>query len=256
MGGSLAVESAPGRGSRFWFSVPLVAADADGVAGHERETGVAIDARLAPGESLTALVVDDSPANRHILAGLLESAGVRVITAAGGLEAIGLARAHAPQVIFMDLKMDDLDGLEATRRLRHDPATAAIPVIAVTASALGDVRQTARDAGCVDCLTKPVRVQLLFAMLQTHLGVRFVGGRDEPAASGQAFADFDRRSETATRLRNAMAMGDVGEIQRIAQDLMAGDPAQAAVGERIARLATHFDFDGLGELADSLATSR
>ena len=81
----------------------------------------------------------------------------------------------------MDLKMDDLDGLEATRRLARDPATAAIPVIAVTASAFGNGRQTARDAGCVDYLSKPVRAQLLFGMLQTHLGVRFVSGGDQPA---------------------------------------------------------------------------
>ena len=74
-----------------------------------------LDARLAPGQELTALVVDDSTANRHILASLLESAGVRVITASGGFEAIERARDHLPQVVFMDLKMNDLDGLEATR---------------------------------------------------------------------------------------------------------------------------------------------
>ena len=141
MGGDLKVESVLGEGSRFWFTLPLV-------QGHEErrvrqitdvETAVPpLDARLAPGERLTALVVDDSTANRHILAGLLESAGVSVITAAGGLEAIELARAHRPEIVFMDLKMNDLDGLEATRRLAQDPATATIPVIAVTASAFGE----------------------------------------------------------------------------------------------------------------------
>ena len=64
--------------------------------------------------------------------------------------------------------------------------------------------------------------------------------------------DVDRRAEIAARLREAVALGDVSEIQALAQDLIAGDVASAAVGERISRLAMKFDFDGLGKLADSL----
>jgi CheY-like chemotaxis protein len=79
----------------------------------------------------------------------------------------------------MDLRMSDLDGLEATRRLRADPATAAIPVVAVTANALGDTRQAAFDAGCVGYLPKPIRAEAVFAALQSHLAVQF--GSDEPA---------------------------------------------------------------------------
>ena len=126
------------------------------------------------------MVVDDTTANRHIVASLLESAGVRVITAADGLEAIERAHAHRPHIIFMDLKMSGLDGLEATRRLTRDPATSAIPIVAVTASALGNSRQRAREAGCVDYLAKPVRAQQLFGMLQTHLGARFVSDDARP----------------------------------------------------------------------------
>ncbi|HVH29684.1 MAG TPA: PAS domain S-box protein [Vicinamibacterales bacterium] len=254
MGGDLKVDSVLGEGSRFWFTLPLVQGrQAARSTRQDAETAVPpLDARLAPGQALTAMVVDDSTANRHILASLLESAGVAVITAAGGLEAIELARAHRPQVVFMDLKMNDLDGLEATRRLARDPATATIPVIAVTASALGDVRKTARDAGCVDYLSKPVRAQLLFGMLQTHLGMRFVSGRDQPAPRGASVTGVDRHVEIGTRLRNAVTLGDVSDIQALAQHLMQGDAAEAALGERITRLAINFDFAGLGELADSL----
>jgi PAS domain S-box-containing protein len=255
MGGTLTVESVLGEGSRFWFTLPFgqgrPAARSEQL---EREAAMpSLHARLAPDETLTALVVDDSTANRHILAGLLESAGVHVITAAGGLEAIELARAHRPGIIFMDLKMNDLDGLEATRRLARDPATAAIPVIAVTASAFGNVRQTARDAGCVDYLSKPVRAQLLFGMLQEHAGVRLVSGSDRQAPRDGRAIDLDRRIEVATRLRSAVALGDVSDIQELAQHLMNGDSAEVAVGERINRLAMNFDFGALGELADSLA---
>jgi PAS domain S-box-containing protein len=254
MQGTLQVDSVPGKGSRFFFSLPLVAVgDGDEPGGGMELTGPPLDARLAPDQELTALVVDDSTANRRILASLLESAGVRVITAAGGLEAIRLARTHRPEVIFMDLKMSDLDGLEATRRLGRDPATATIPVIAVTASALGDVRQASRDAGCVGYLSKPVRAESLFGMLQTHLNVRFVWGEEPSADVDARLADAERHAGIAARLRDALALGDVGDIQRLAQDLMAGSDADAACGQRISRLVTNFDFDGLGELAEWLA---
>ena len=111
-----------------------------------------------------------------------------------------------------------------------------------------------REAGCVDYLAKPVRAQSLFAMLQTHLGVQFVSSSDPPAARDPGVTDSDRRVRIATRLRNAVALGDVSDIQELAQNLMEGDLAEAAVGERIKRLAMNFDFEALGELADSLAT--
>jgi CheY-like chemotaxis protein len=151
--------------------------------------------------------------------------------------------------------MNDLDGLEATRRLARDPATATIPVVAVTASALGDIRQAARDAGCIDYLSKPIRVQSLFAMLHSHLGVQFVGGSDQAAPTEPGAIDLDRRVAVATRLRNAVALGDMNDIQELAEALLQGDTAAAGVGERITRLAMDFDFGGLSELADSLATS-
>jgi PAS domain S-box-containing protein len=254
LGGELRVDSVLGEGSHFWFLLPLVHAG-PGSRLDRREVDEALpalDARLAPGQSISAMVVDDSTANRHILASLLESAGIRVVTASGGLEAIERARADRPQIIFMDLKMNDLDGFEATKRIARDPATAAIPVVAVTASALGNSSQRARQAGCVDYLSKPVRVELLFAMLQNHAGARFVSERAPLPARGADLNRFDRGAEVGARLRGAIALGDVGDIQDLARHLLSGSAAEAAIGDRIQRLVAHFDFDGLRELVDSL----
>src|SRR5690606_34677882 len=133
------------------------------------------------------------------------------------------------------------DGLEATRRLARDPETSSIPVVAVTASALGDVRQSARDAGCVDYLSKPVRAQLLFATLQTHLGAQFVSAGDQPLHDTDGQLDAVRRAELAARLRSAIAIGDVGAIQALAKSLAAGSPPEAVIADRIGRLASGFD---------------
>ena len=216
-------------------------------------TDPTLDARLAPGEQLTALVVDDSTVNRRILAACSKAPASASLPPRAGLEAIELARAHRPDVVFMDLKMSDLDGLEATRRLKADPATAAIPVIAVTASTAGDKRQAARDAGCVDYLVKPVRAELVFGALQAHAGARFVRGSDMDISTGALDGlKARRRADLAARLRQAMDIGDVSELQALARELAGADPLEAALGQRIARLVSIFDFEGLRDLAAAL----
>jgi PAS domain S-box-containing protein len=254
MGGELQVSSEPGIGSRFYFDLPLVVAQVSPApAGEHEAPEIVLDSRLAPGIELTALVADDSSVNRRILASLLESAGARVITAAGGLEAIELARQHKPDVILMDLRMQDLDGFEATRRLRADPVTAGIKVLAVTASAFGDVRQAAVEAGCADFVPKPVRAERLFAKLQQHLGVRFVRYEDAAgSAPDRQAADVAAIPRAvASRLREAAAIGNIEALEALAREVSTSSGPEATLGAHIARLAAAFDYDGLLALAAS-----
>jgi PAS domain S-box-containing protein len=259
MGGELQVESVPGQGSRFFFTLPLVLGKETARSGAQdvQRAAPPFDARLAEGVSVTALVVDDSTISRRILGSLLESAGVQVITAAGGRESVLLAREHHPDVIFMDLRMADVNGFEATRQLRADPATAKIPVIAVSASAFGDTRVAAMEAGCVDYLPKPVRAESLFAALAVHLNVQFVSHDAPPAVAAPVaepvVTDPARRQTIAARVREATTVGAVSDLEQLAQELSGGDPGEAALGQRIARLAANFEFSGLNELAESLA---
>jgi PAS domain S-box-containing protein len=253
MGAELNVHSVLGEGSRFFFSLPLRPLADDAASGAPLPVGQpTLDARLAPGQQLTALVVDDSTVSRRILASLLESAGLQVITATGGLEGIDLARRQHPDVIFMDVKMADLDGFSATSRLSADPATADIPVIAVTASAFGDTRQAAKDAGCVAYLPKPVRAEALFAALQTYVGAQFVRS-DVATPPDDQVAVSGRNAVLAGRLRDAVAIGDVGVLEAIAGELTGGGESDAVLGQRLKRLVSNFDFDGVRSLAASLA---
>jgi PAS domain S-box-containing protein len=255
MGGELKVESTPGHGSRFYFELPLVVADEPPplVAAEAGAEALSSDARLAPGEHLTVLVADDSSINRRILASLLESAAVRVITAAGGVEAVELSRAHRPDAILMDLRMSDLSGFEATRRIVADESTTSIPVIAVSASAWAEVRQQARDAGCVDFLPKPVKADVLFAKLQRFTGARFVS----PAAESDApplpalAPDLDVR-QLAARIRDAAAIGSVADLDALAEQLSSAGAQPGTLGRRIASLTAAFDYDALLRLAASL----
>jgi CheY-like chemotaxis protein len=101
------------------------------------------------------LVVDDSPDARTLYKEYLELCGFDVETAADGEQAVAAARATAPAIILMDLAMPGVDGWEAIRRLRADPLTFDIPIVALSGYALGEDGERARLAGADICLAKP-----------------------------------------------------------------------------------------------------
>jgi PAS domain S-box-containing protein len=253
LGGAIEVESTVGVGSRFSFTLALRPAGPDAVAARAPRAECGADARLAPGVRVRALVVDDNAVSRQVLASLLESAGVEVLTAAGGTEAVEHTRRFVPDIVFMDRRMPDLDGLEATRRIRADARSSHIPVVAVSASAFTDSPEAAREAGCVDFLAKPIRAELLFAALQRHLGVALVPAAAMSAATAPlaAFGAPADRVALGRRLRAAAALGDISAIDTLAREL-AADAATIALARQLADLKSAFDFDGLRRLADWL----
>src|SRR3712207_978904 len=102
------------------------------------------------------LVAEDTDDIRLIIRMMLENKGHRVVEAANGREAVELATSKAPDVILMDLNMPVMDGIEATRHLRHRPETSHMPIIAVTAHCGDPVwRGRAMEAGCTECVGKP-----------------------------------------------------------------------------------------------------
>lgn len=111
------------------------------------------------------LVVEDHPANLKLARLILQSAGHEVLSAETALEGIALATQQHPQVILMDVQMPGVDGLEATRRLKGASATSAIPVVALTASAMPGDEARIRQAGCDDYLTKPFRREQLLSTI-------------------------------------------------------------------------------------------
>ncbi len=104
----------------------------------------------------TILLVEDNEMNRDMLSRRLERAGYRVILAVDGPRGIAAARAESPDLVLMDMSLPEIDGWEATRHLKQDPATSGIPVIALTAHAMVSDREKALQAGCDDYDTKPI----------------------------------------------------------------------------------------------------
>jgi len=118
------------------------------------------------------LLVEDNEMNRDMLSRRLERKGFQVQIAVDGAEGVALAGSAAPDLILMDMNLPVLDGWEATRRLKAEPATQSIPVIALTAHAMTDDREKALAAGCDDYDTKPVEFARLLEKIQAQLAKR------------------------------------------------------------------------------------
>ena len=124
---------------------------------------------MAVASSTLVLLVDDSPDNRDIYVQFLTYSGLRVEEAENGHQALDKAFGLRPDVIVMDLSLPGLDGWEATRRLKQDPRTRDIPVIALTGHALAGHSKVAFDAGCDAFITKPCLPERLLEEIRAIL---------------------------------------------------------------------------------------
>ncbi len=118
----------------------------------------------------TVLLVEDNPHNRKIFSGMLTHAGFRVLEAEDGHQALAAVAAELPDIILMDLSIPGVDGWEVTRRLKSDPRSKAVPIIALTAHAMRGDEERARAAGCDHYLTKPISPKRVVEEVRKILG--------------------------------------------------------------------------------------
>ena len=115
------------------------------------------------------LLVEDNEMNRDMLTRRLERKGFEVVIAVDGQAGIDMATSSSPDIILMDLSLPVIDGWEATRKIKADPATQSIPVIALTAHAMAGDEQRALEAGCDDYDTKPIDLKRLLGKIENYI---------------------------------------------------------------------------------------
>jgi len=169
MGGETGVDSVPGAGSTFWFTARLALEDAAGA-----HLGAGLGAAPAPAsvrlDGCAVLLVEDNAFNQQVARELLEQAGAQVAVAGNGQEALDAMARRGFDCVLMDVQMPVMDGLEATRRIRQDPALKHTLVVAMTANAGTDDRARCMAAGMNEFLAKPVVPELLAATIARCLG--------------------------------------------------------------------------------------
>ena len=209
---------------------------------------------LAPGQpSFRVLVVEDRWQSRQLLVHMLARVGFEVREAATGEEAIALWERWQPQLIWMDMRMPGVSGLEAARRIKQQiadtPGSASTVIIALTASAYDEDPATARAAGCDDFVRKPIRMPEIFAKLSEHLGVKF--SYEDPQTPEQLAPTLEpgaligQRVEWLMALHRASVQADLEEILGLLESIRADAPELAAA---LTGLARRFTYDRIIEL--------
>lgn len=191
MGGAIGVESAEGAGSTFWFELSFDRASEDDVRTvtlAEAPTALPVGKRLA---GARLLVVDDSRLNQYLFRRIFEREGAVVEVAGNGLEALDVL-AREPEgfsAVLMDTQMPELDGLEATRRLRRDPALASLPVIACSAGVYSEDRAKVRACGANGFVVKPVDIEQLVTTMAHWALPNVLPSRAAPTAATRAMPE-------------------------------------------------------------------
>jgi two-component system sensor histidine kinase/response regulator len=198
MGGEVGVHSAPGAGATFWFTARL-GVSPRGLPEVINEVNAAAAALLDSTRSSAAmqalkdariLLVEDNTFNQQIALEMLEEAGSSVCLANNGAEALDLLHQADFDCVLMDVQMPLMDGLEATRRIRADPALAATRVLAMTATATKDDRERCLQAGMDDFIAKPIQPALMYQKIASWLPERPAGATADAAARPAGRAAF------------------------------------------------------------------
>jgi signal transduction histidine kinase/CheY-like chemotaxis protein len=232
MGGAIELKSIPGKGSRFRAEIPLEVV-------HQEEKKLPEATRkvvgLEPGQpEWRILIVEDHEESRAILERMLGDVGLKVRTAGNGAVAVELFEEWRPHLIFMDLRMPVMDGIEATKHIRNLPDGAEVKIAAMTASAFESERERVLASGMQHFIRKPYRPQEVFDCLASHLGLRYQFAQ-EPTSAPTQLSNRTRTESLAAvpeELRKELADAVVSlNHQRVAAVIVKVADADAALAE-------------------------
>ncbi len=269
MNGRITVDSRAGVGSTFKITLR----DVDVLLSEIPVTEEKIfDIENITFEKAKILVADDVESNRDMLNELLSRVNLDVLTAENGQEAVLMAGEYQPDIILMDIRMPVMDGIEATKRLKNNPKTWDIPIIAVTASSTAHDKSEILAEGLDGYLTKPVKLNALFEELTRYLDYTEKNKCSERDNQPKYIAhdDIEKLPELVSTLRTeilpclhdlqgAMIMGDIKEFGNRLQHLGKEHKVQELIvyGEDMKEFAQNFDITNINnifkELSEQLA---
>lgn len=247
MGSQLQVQSEIGHGSLFWFDLTLPLVNESDFEEAEAQTRKIIGYKGTP---LKILIVDDKSYNRAILTHFLKPLGFIVVEAENGYQGVEVAQIENPDLIFMDLIMPVLGGLEATEALRKLPALQDVLIVATSASVFDADRKKSLDFGCNAFLPKPIHMHDLYNLLEKLFNLVWVYDSESEIVSDITATEDETKQldlslapppEKITLLFELAMLGDMKAIQKEALELKKTDQRLTHLANKLHQLAVQFE---------------
>ncbi|GAK56557.1 PAS fold family [Candidatus Vecturithrix granuli] len=238
MGTELHAESLVGKGSRFWFEIDLPASQLLLLQTENRLEDQRIIGFNAP-TSFTILIADDNQTNRSLLRDVLSPLGFKIVEAENGAETISKMRAHAPDLLLLDLVMPVFDGLEATRQIRQMPEFQQTPIIAISASVSTQRQQECFEVGCWAFLPKPFSIQTLLELLRTYLPLEWRYASEEECDQQEPLDRLPAREELHALYQLALG-GQLTRLRKRLQEIQTSDSRITPFAQKICQYLQEF----------------
>jgi CheY-like chemotaxis protein len=236
-----------GKGSSFFFTIPLPPDTSNTIAAPSKWSDVT---RLAAGYHVKALVADDTEVNRDVLSRILVNLGIEVIEAENGQQAVEMFREHRPDIVFMDIRMPFMDGMEAAQQIMKEFGKDHFKLVAISASTLKHEQQTYFDAGFDDFISKPFRFERVCECLATLLAVEYDKGAVETPPT--EVLDVSLPEELLTRLKLAAELYRVTELESHLHEVEELGPAGRRLAERLRGLIRNYDMEEIRKILSEL----
>jgi len=256
MGGELSLDSEVGVGSNFFFTLPLSLSPPRATATDDTMSDVLDQSsrwsemtHLAKGYHVKALIADDTKVNRDVLSRMLTDIGVEVMEAENGQQAVEMFRSSKPDIVFMDIRMPVMDGIEATRRLFDEFDKSQLKIVAISASTLRHEEEEYFQAGFDDFISKPFRFERLCECLANMLSVEYeyaeAVGDEQDEAPELDLTQIVLPEDLLSRLKEAAEIYSLTQLNQCLDEMVQLDEPSRLLAEQLRVLGRNQDMEAI-----------
>jgi len=255
MGSDLKLESEPGKGANFYFILRLSPAQAD-VKKHSNKDKKVIG--LAPGFHVKALVCDDIEENREVLWRFLSIGGIEILVAENGKKAVEMARKNLPDIIFMDIRMPVMDGIEASKLIIKEFGRDHMKIIIHSASALENEQEKFKKIGCHGFILKPFRKQTVLDCVQKALSLEYEYETpaeevvDDQTAAALDFSKFNLPEEIHSRLKEGAELCNITQLEKTLAEICQLEGSGKDLEPHLKEYVLKYDMDGIMNILEQV----